>query len=140
MPLTLDSYQLQNVDITLNTGTVLAKTSVTMKRNPVYAPHTGGALVGNQVFMREDPPDIMVEFFNTADLHFGQLIPNTGLSAFDIKSTETGTPSILQSDFFTKFPVDGMVIGEVETGYDPDAPSKCKVPIKCNVLNRIEPA
>lgn len=134
MALDQEFYMLQNTTIVLKNGARADVTNVTIKRNPVYVSRRVGE-VDQQVFSHENKPDIMVEGFNTSDFHFADMIPNEPIEEFELTSDNDADASLLQSDFFTKFPVDQMVFGAVETGFDLENPSKWRCPIECNVLN-----
>src|SRR5688572_11579144 len=107
MAATTEKYlNLKNVQLTMLSGVVLDCINIRVKRNPIFIDRTAGASLTEQsVYNGENKPDIMIEGFNSDDLSFGELIPNDPITAFTVLSTEAGTPSVLQSDFFTKWPI-----------------------------------
>lgn len=129
-------YNLKNLRATMISGKSLNIVSLQIKRNPIYAPKfPGQAVVSSQVFMGENPPDITAEIYNDDQVAFGDIAPNTPLDSFTLLSPNDADMSFLQSDFFTKFPVNKMVFGSIDTTLDGSTVSTLKVPILCNVLN-----
>lgn len=94
---------------------------------------SGGSAVIQTVLGRHNVI-LKVMGWNSDNLSAGLLIPGTRLTAFTLLSTESGTPSVLQSDFFTKFPVTGMALGDTDFTLGND-PSKWTTEIICNALN-----
>lgn len=131
-----DAYSLKNVFLTLKGGQS-GLVNVSVKRNPIYAKKKPGQVtVGSNVWMGEDDPDIQVEIYNDANFAFKDAVPNSAIETFDLTSKSDGpTVSFFQSDFFTKFPASGMVIGGPETALDGNDLSTTKFPIIVNVVN-----
>lgn len=135
MPLEQKFYSLQNVRITLNSGVVADATEIKIARKLLTENRkAGSSLVPQLVIVGEDTPDITIKGWNSDDLSFADLKPGDGISAFTLLSTEAETPSILQSDFFTKFPVSGMCIGDTDTTLG-DKPSEWNTQIRPGVMN-----
>ncbi|HEX8834974.1 MAG TPA: hypothetical protein VF719_12275 [Abditibacteriaceae bacterium] len=135
MALTKKAYSLKNVRITFLGGLVADATKITIKRKPEFKGRRAGSSYTNQrVLNGEEEPDIEVEGWNSDNLAFGDLVPGTPIESFTLLSTETGTPSIMQTDFFTKWPVAGMCLGETETTIEED-PSKWKTRIEAGILD-----
>lgn len=131
---TLPYLSLKNVRLTLNTGVVVDCTEIQIPRTLEFADRTaGGATVKQKVKMEHDCV-IKIVGFNSSDLSFGDLVPGARITAFTLLSTAATTPSILQSDFFTLFPVASMMIGNTDTTLGPE-PSKWTTEIHCNVLD-----
>ncbi len=130
------SYNLKNVRLTFQSGTVADATELRIKRKIEFRDRTaGGALREQRVINKELAPEISFVAFNSDDLTFADLIPGDPITALTALSTETGTPSILQSGFFTDWPLAGMCIGDIETAYNEKDSSTFTCPIECGVLN-----
>jgi hypothetical protein len=130
------AYSLKNVFLTLKGGQS-GLVNVNVKRNPIYVQKKPGQLlVGSNVYMGENDPDLSVEIYNDANFAFKDAIPNSEIETFDLTSKSDGpTVSFFQSDFFTKFPASGMTIGGAETALDGNDLSTTKFPIIVNVVN-----
>jgi hypothetical protein len=136
MALNQKFYNLKNVEITTLGGLVAIATNIRIKRNPVFIDRTAGSSGTEQsVYNMENKPDITIEGFNSDELHFADLVPNDPITSFTVLSPDDSSASLLQSDFFTKWPTSGMVIGDVGTELDGTSSSKWTLPIVAGVLN-----
>jgi hypothetical protein len=125
---------LKNVQITLLSGVVAMATQITIARKLEIKDRTaGGAKLEQRVIIKEMAPEISIEGWNTKTLSFGDLQPGQGITAFDVKSTAENL-SVLQSDFFTKWTIAGMCIGDTDTSLG-EEPSKWKTKIEAGILN-----
>jgi hypothetical protein len=136
MPLEEKYYSLQNVRITLNTGVVADATEIKIARKLLLENRkAGSSLVPQLVIVGEDTPDISIKGWNSDDLNHADLTPGAAITSFTLLSTESGTPSILQTNFFTLFPVTSMVIGDTDTTLG-DKPSEWNTKVVPGVMNR----
>lgn len=135
MGLTNKYYSLKNVRVTLNTGVIVDITEIKIKRSwEKTARNAGSTLTEQTVILMEKMPEISMKGWNADSISFSTLSGWTGITSFTLLSTETGTPSILQTDFFTKWPVTGMTVGDVDTTIT-DKPSEWTAAIWPGVLN-----
>ena len=136
MALEQPSYNLKNVGVTLLGGVKGIITSVNIERKPLYANRTAGSSwPQQQTAIGEDFPTIDCEGWNSDEIHFKDVPPNTPIDSFDLTSNDDADESILQSDFFTKFPVDSMAIGPSSTTLNGTDNSMVRFSIVSNVLN-----
>ena len=136
MSLINKSYNLKNVRFTLRSGVILDATEVSIKRKIEVKDRSAGlTLAQQQVINKEMMPEISVKGWNSDNLSFADLKPGTSISALTILSTESGTPSVLPDDFFTRWPVSGMSLGDTETGFNEADPSTWTTAILCGILN-----
>ncbi|RYG66321.1 hypothetical protein EON80_15660 [bacterium] len=131
-----EAYSLKNVFLTLKGGQS-GLVNISVKRNPIYVKKKPGQVtVGSNVWMGEDDPDIQVEIYNDSNFAFKDAVPNSPINSLDLTSKSDGpTVSFFQSDFFTKFPASGFVIGGPETALDGESLSTTKFPLIPNVVN-----
>ena len=135
MPLAAKYYSLKNVRVTLNSGVVADLTEIKIKRSwEKVTRNAGSTLTEQTVIKMEKKPEITITGWNADATNFSNLTGWTAITAFTVLSTEATTPSLLQSDFFTKWPVSGMTIGEIDTSISDD-PSKWTASIDAGVLN-----
>lgn len=135
MALTNKYYSLKNVRLTLNTGVVVDVTEIKIKRSwEKVARNAGSTLTEQTVILMEKMPEISIKGWNADNISFSTLTGWTGITALTLLSTETGTPSLLQTDFFTKWPVTGMSVGDIDTTIN-DKPSEWTAAIWAGVLN-----
>ena len=128
-------YTLKNVVVVLQTG-AKALINIHVKRNPIYAPKKpGNAIVGKQVWMGEDFPNIEAEVYNDDQYNSKNIIPNAAIEAFEINSTADAGVTVLPADFWERFPPDEMVFGGMDTTWDGEKPGTIKFPIMSNVIN-----
>jgi hypothetical protein len=136
MALNQKYYNLKNVQVTTLGGLVTIITNLSIKRNPTFIDRTAGpSLTEQRVYNGEKAPEIMMEGFNDDTLSFADLVPNDPIESFTVLSPDDSSASLLQSDFFTKWPVSAMVIGAVDTAWEGENCSKWKVPIEAGILN-----
>ena len=130
------SYNLKNVRFTFRGGLVADATAVSIARKLQVIDRTAGSSRKEQrTINKEMAPEITVEGWNSDDLAFSDLVPGTPIEDMTIMATEGGTPSVLQDDFFTVWPVDEMCLGDTDTAYNEGDNSKWKTQILCGILN-----
>lgn len=138
MPSTLSTEEhlnLKNVRITLNTGVIAVATSISISRKLEIKDRTnGGSKREQRVLNKEMAPEITIEGWNTKDLSFGDLTPGAAITALAVKATSNDA-SVLQSAFFTDWPIVGMCIGDTDTSLGESEPSKWKTKIEAGILN-----
>lgn len=134
--MTQKHYNLKNVEITLNTGVVLDCTNISIARKLQLAERTAGSSITEQsTINKEMRPDITIEGFNGDDIAFADLVPGSKVTAFAVDPTAAGdNASFLQSDFFTKWPVTGMYLGDTDTSLGESDNSKWKTALLCGVV------
>jgi len=135
MPLEQTFYSLKNVRINFKGGAKADATEIKIARKLETADRTAGlALTEQTVIVKEKMPEIAIKGWNSDDLTIADLTPWTPIESFTLLSTEAGTPSILWTDFFTKWPTSGMCLGDTDTTLG-EKPSEWSTQILCGVLN-----
>ena len=129
----LPALTLRNVRLTFNTLTTINATKITIHREAEDQKKTAGSSGVVQRILGPQDSDISVEFWNdnnfsTADLPFGTL-----LSALSLLDTEATPVSVLQSDYFTKFPPTTWAVLDVQFDVD-GQPGKAVMKMRPNVL------
>lgn len=137
MALAAKSYNLKNGRLTLNSGVVVNLIRFKVNRKLELRDRTAGkSLTQQQVINKEMQPDIEIEVFSEGgELTMADFSPGDAVTALTFLSTETGTPSLLQSDFFTKWPVSGMCIGDVSSEWNEKDSNTFTIPIHAGILN-----
>jgi hypothetical protein len=129
-------FNMKNVEVLAGDSVPVDVISLHVKRNNEWIDRPSGrSKLGQRVHNMENPPDIELEFNQTSDFHAGMIVPNTLVGTFSVDPEDPDTATLLQSDFFTKWPLSGMVWGDPDTTLEGDSTSTIKVPILAGVLN-----
>lgn len=126
---------LKNVAVTLQSGLVADITELSVKRTLELADRTAGpSKLEQQVIVKEKMPEITINGWNSDDLALADLTPGTQITAFTVTDTAETPASALWTDFFTKWPIAGMTLGDTDTTLG-EQPSKWSTRVLCGVLN-----
>lgn len=136
-----DYVSLQNVKLTLNTGQIADCKDLQISRKGTFKDRIIGNGKTDRVYAREDA-SIKIKGFNGTEVGFADFSPNMGFSALAVEfdDQDAQAQSLLQSDFFTEFPVSKWAVENVDTGLNPDDPSEWTVDLLPRVLNVRTPA
>ncbi len=134
MPLESTYYNLQNVRLEVDEDVYVDITQLDIEYMLEYAERRpGSSKVKDKVIIGRDAK-ISAKGWQGSSENLAKFVLGQRLTALTVKSTETGTPSMLPADFFTYFPVTKMCIGKAKTSFALK-PSEWDIEIDHSVTN-----